>query len=295
MPRKFTPAEIDHALELRSAGKSFAQIARELGRSDGGVVRQAFKFRGIETAANHSYSPPNKKPPPGDLAQRYAAGESVLAMANRYGVARNVVTRWLDDVGLPVRTASEAMKIRMAKLSPPERSALAEAAHAAVRGSTRTDAACQRVALTKERVQYGGTPSPGESALCKWLSEQSIEHERQRAVGRYNIDVVIPAANIAVEILGGNWHASKPIHAIRTPYLLSQGWHVLFIWDQRRFPLGRGAYDYLVTYAKETSGNPTAMRQYRVIRGDGQLLHSGSADDDQFPVVAPTVSTLYRR
>ncbi len=293
MPRMFTDAEISHAVQLHQAGQPFEQIASELGRSSGESLRVALRRRGIETARTVPQRH-HRIETPADLHEVYESGESVLAMSHRFGVSRTAVTRWLRDAGLPVRSRSETNRLRMGAMTSAERIALTSAAHDAVRGSTLPDEQVARTAAGRERTQYGGRPGPGHEFLCSVLTAGGIDYVREKAVGRYNLDVAVPAASVAVEVLGGNWHGSKAIHARRTPYLFDRGWHLLFVWDQRRCPVGRGAYDYLIGFLEETSRDPAAARQYRVIRGNGELTATGSADDDEWPLVPPSRANLNR-
>src|SRR5690606_34733996 len=108
----------------------------------------------------------------------------------------------------------------------------------------------------------------------------------QKAIGKYNVDFAV--APVAMEVLGGGWHLAKRHHAVRTPQILDAGWHLVFIWDHEgRSALTAGAADYVVTFLKQVRRNPPAVGQYRVISGDGQLLSTGSRDDDEFPLVPP--------
>jgi very-short-patch-repair endonuclease len=132
--------------------------------------------------------------------------------------------------------------------------------------------------------------SSREHQFGAYLTGAGLAVTPQKAVGPYNIDFAVGA--IAVEILGGGWHAYKPEHQKRTPYILNQGWHMLFVWDLKKAPLCVEAAEYVVAFAKNASGNPSAIREYRVIRGDGQLMTRGSADDDQFPLVPPSIANF---
>jgi very-short-patch-repair endonuclease len=183
----------------------------------------------------------------------------------------------------------------MEDLGPMGRTKLASAAHAAVRGVDQSEEHRRRIALSREASGYGGTTSSGTDWLCRELTGLGIEHVREKAVGRYNLDIALSSSAVAVEVLGGNWHGAKPIHAVRTPYVLNAGWHIVFVWDTKRCKVGAGALDYIVALAQQSSLDPTATREYRVIRGDGEFISAGSADDEEFPFIPSSVRNLRRR
>lgn len=154
-----------------------------------------------------------------------------------------------------------------------------------------TEAALRRRAAGRERM-CSGLPSPGTEYLAAGLTHHEIDFTREKAIGRYNVDIAIGICPIAVEVLGGHWHGYKPIHAERTPYILNEGWSILFVWDQPLLPLGASAFGYLLSYIEFASGNPASPCEYRVIRGDGQLVASGGPDDNDFPLVPPSQRKL---
>lgn len=293
MPPKITTDEIDHAKRLYASGKSFDEVARALGRKSSDGIRKALARAGVESRPAWSNSGHNRIDPPADLVEIHASGDSVLAVSERFGVSRDVVARWYKDAGLPIRTARDAALIRASRMTEQERRANASAAHATIRSMGRTDEWQKAIAKGRERVEYGGRTSPGTDTLCKLLDQRSIPYIREKAIGRYNVDIALPNSNVAVEVLGGNWHGSKPIHSIRTPYILNSGWDVAFVWDVQRCKIGPGALEQLIAYADLPRRDPSAPCEYRVIRGDGKVIASGCADDDEFPLVPPSVSDLH--
>lgn len=296
MTRKISDPDLDHAERLYAAGKSFDEIATIIGRSSDGV-RHALKTRRgvIARPPHHRMAGHNRLEPPPDLLDAYESGESVLAMSKRYGISRTPILRWLREAGLTPRDAREAGLIHMATLTPAERKARAAHAHEAIRGKPQPAEWREAIAKGRERVQYGGRTSPGTDTLCTMLDKAAVPHTREKAVGGYNVDIALDLSPVAVEVLGGNWHGSKEIHARRTPYILNEGWHLLFIWDTQTCKIGMGAFEYLMSYADLASSDPAAGSEYRVIRGDGQLMSSGSPDDKEFPLVPPTKASLNRR
>jgi very-short-patch-repair endonuclease len=167
---------------------------------------------------------------PPESIDAYLAGESVLALASRYGVSRQVVNRHLRLAGVKQRNSQEAALLRASRMTPIERKRQAVAAHAAKRGKRESEEQRERVALSREA--NGAGISDTERTIMEWLAEAGITALPQKAVGRYNIDLAIDG--LAVEVLGGGWHSSKKAHANRTAYLLDRGWRVLFLWTERR-------------------------------------------------------------
>ena len=295
MPRVVDPAKISHAAELYASGKTFKECAAEVGM-DPGSLRDVLKRRGIHGRPKQGRRSPRRIEPPDDrFVLDYSAGVPENELALRYDVSRTVMKRWLEDAGVERRGLAAAGLVHQATLTAEQRKAHTAAAHAAVRGSQRSEEAIEKTARGKERVQYGGRTSPSCDRLCKLLSDRQIGHVRELAVGRYNLDIALTAYPIAVEVLGGHWHGAKPIHAVRTPYILDQGWLLVFVWDLKACKIGPAAADYLVTLAEQARVDPTLPGQYRVIRGDGQLVASGSREDDEFPLVPPSVRGLRSR
>ncbi|TNA31983.1 hypothetical protein EMF73_30470 [Klebsiella pneumoniae] len=110
----------------------------------------------------------------------------------------------------------------------------------------------------------------------------------QKAVGPYNVDIA--TGSVAVEVLGGAWHRTKR-HGERLRHLLDCGWNVLYVWvDGIHYPLTPEAAEHIVAFAKVCDGTPAGPRRYRVIRGSGEFVAQGSADDDQLPDKVPLSS-----
>lgn len=297
MPRPYSDSEINDAVRLYKSGKSFEQVATEIGRPGcGEPLRLALKFRGIELPRN-TYASPKRIPAPPDLADRYASKESVLSMSAHYGVDRSVVTRWLTEEGLKPRSSAESAKIRMGRMSRAERSRLTTSAHDAIRGTRRPDVELAKRALTRETTfdPASAKDGPGVNIIKAALMAADFNAVREKAVGKYNLDIAVPDVNVAVEVLGGNWHGSKSTHRQRTPYILNAGWSVLFVWDVSGFPITARAAQQVVTYCEKARVDPPSVCEYRMIRGDGEFMPGGGSDLNKFALVPPTRSSLNSR
>jgi len=291
--RHLTTADLDDLADAYAAGKSFAQVAAEVGRNPD-AVRLALRRHGVEARPPATERPETRSVVPDDVVRMHIEGGlSVQEIACHLGVSRGPIVRKIKELGATPRGRSESMTVRMSRATAEERSELAKAAHDAVRGKGLTPEHSHKIALGKEASGYGGPFSAGNEWLAERLSQRSVEHVREKAVGPYNLDFALTTSPVAVEVLGGNWHGVKPIHAQRTPYILNAGWHIVFVWNVKGCQIGSGALDYIVAFAEESRRNPSSRRQYRVIRGDGQLVSAGCADDEKFPLVPPSVRDLH--
>lgn len=205
-----------------------------------------------------------------ELIQRYLSGESEKALAVAFGVSRPVIRRRLLEHGIKPRNRSEGMFARMARTSPEDRSRLAEAAHAAVRGKRRTWDELLLRAKTREKT--GQYVVKTEMILMNWFQARGATCTPQKAVGRYNVDIALYEPPIAVEVRYSRWPGcSRPKnHIQRTVDLLNAGWHVLYVLIDREHPLLEATADEIVSWAKGLRGLPSFPSQYRVIRGDGE-------------------------
>jgi very-short-patch-repair endonuclease len=220
-----------------------------------------------------------------DLIRRYEDGDSVLAMSRDLGVSRTVVVNNLHRIALAPRTSKQAGRLRAARLSPAQRKAQAEAAHIAKRGCPNTHEQLARMAATRQLRCL--TVSPHENILRDLLSERGVETVQQQAIGSYNCDLA--AFPVAVEVFGGNWHwYGNHLAAIakRFNYILNAGWHILVVWTNNEFCITSETADYVAAYIKTARSNPSARREYRVIRRAGQTIASGGADGDKISIIS---------
>lgn len=289
MPPKSDPVRRDHAVRLYVSGQTVHQAAAEAGIGATTLSRE-LHARGIEARSRRTVLPE------AELVQRYRAGESELALATAYGVDRNTLRKRLTEHGVEIRGRSAAGYQRYVGSTESERRALTEAAHTAVRGSTVPEAALARRALA---VQQRADECPDEfdsvheMRLCAWLDDRRASYVRQQAVGPYNVDVAM--APVAVEVLGGEWHLfgnKAEINRRRTPYLFDQGWHVVFVWSTTNYPISTAAAEQVIALVDQLRRDPSPIRQYRVVRGDGQLLAAGGPKEYQRSGIAPARQRL---
>lgn len=225
-------------------------------------------------------------PDPGDLIARYQRGDSLLRLSRDVGISRPALRRFLQKQGIAIRGGSEANIIRMRRLSRTERAALAAAANSAARGRKHSWEERAKRAVTVQRKQCH--VSDTERQLLTILESRGLAGGiLQQADGIYNIDIGLHP--VAVEIYGGGWHAYGR-HAARSPerfrYLLDRGWVCCIVWCEGPVDLHAIA-DYVVALHQEASSNPSLRGQYRVVRGDGELVASGSDDLDKLTLIPP--------
>ena len=286
MTRALDPALVEKAVALYVAGKTGPQVATEVGISLSTLSRE-LQARGIKTRGLRRNDLPTE-----EVRLRYQGGETEQSLAKVYAVDRSVIARLLREQAIPRRGLSEAMSLRYVGMTREERKAISAKANATMRGRPANPDQLRKAAKTRERRPFHR--SAYEDTMAKWLCERNTTHIREKAIDKYNVDFAV--GTVAVEILGGEWHTTRTktlIHNQRTPYLLNAGWAVLFVWATTNCPLTSVAADYLVAYADETRRNPSLVGEYRVIRGDGQLLARGRREDYELTGIQPARHGLY--
>jgi hypothetical protein len=289
MAAKIDDALIDQFVADYVGGDSACSIADHYG-FDAGTVTRRLRSRGVLVSPT-----PNRIDLPVDeIASRYRSGETELSLANAFGVSRNVVARRLQEAGIERRGVAEMNRINMARRTPEERQRNAMASHEAIRGSKRTVEDLSRRALAHER--HPTNVGCDEIVLAKMLADRGVTTVPQKAIGPYNCDLA--AFPVAVEVFGGNFHFYGR-HWARMPkrlrYLFDSGWHVLMVHVTKPWPLDEGAAYYIAAYVEACRRHPTGGREYRMIRGTGQLAAIGRGDDDERTIVETLSRARNRR
>jgi very-short-patch-repair endonuclease len=286
MPPEPRPLDLADFIRRYAQGESLDRIGQVHGVS-GETVRVRLVDAGVRIRDRNEAPRPERVSVDMDaLIPRYLAGESIKALSGNLGIGRRAITTRLERAGIPIRDRSEAMYTRMSRINSEERAQLTAAAHDAVRGKPKTEGflVARALGVEKQGAKHGNV-SPAELMLADMLQDRGILVTHQKAIGPYNADLA--TLSVAVEVLGGQWHRVKK-HGKRLRYLLDGGWDVIFVWvNGIHYPLGRGAAEYIAAHREFRRRNPAAIRCYRVIRGDGQLVASGSADGDDIPDILP--------
>jgi len=207
-----------------------------------------------------------------NLLHRYLAGESENKLAREAGINRWTFRRRLLACGIIPRNQSDAELMKWANMSEEQRCAQVMAAHEATRGIPVKPESLLLRAKTLETAWHN--VAHVERVIAQTMTEHGFPLVQQKAIGKYNVDLTYETGAVTIEVFGGNWHSSGRHRARfhqRIHYLLNAGWHVVILWiDGRNYPFGGNCPDELIRTFQFARENPTAPRQYRVMRGDGQ-------------------------
>ncbi|MFF9023222.1 hypothetical protein [Streptomyces eurythermus] len=287
-------------------GEPAEALAAELG-VDRTTLDRRLRYMGISPAdrafaeepveprrARRGHNGNRKDLPDEEIAARYAAGESVSALAQAYGVSRSVITRRLDEAGVAKRNRAQAMSMRMKQTPPAERKRLAQAAHEVRRSMGDHLPASLLRARARER-NFRQHLRIGEEELAAMLAERGYPPYFQKALGPYNVDLCVPP--VAVEIHRSTAHPLvNPMYRERARRLIDAGWRIVFVWlnplNGKQAPK-KSAWalptpvlaDKIVAHLQAARRDPSSVSQYRVIRGSGEDAPFGSLDPDQRAVI----------
>lgn len=279
MSRKWHPPNRDDFVREYLSKKSIGDIARAYGIDEGVAARYGREL-GLVRPKRIQHLRHRRATDDVAIVAAYVNGMSELAVAKSFGIDRNAVRLRLLEAGVNPRGQCEAETLRWSKMTADQRADQIAAAHEATRGSVAPFERKLKVAATVEA--KGLRTDPLEISFAAMLASRGVPTIAQQAIGPYNCD--LGAFPVAVEIFGGNWHfygrhfARKPQ---RFRYILDAGWHVLCIWINPRFPMCEAGADYATSYIEEARRDPSRIREYRVIRGAGEIVACGRADDDQ--------------
>ncbi len=291
MPRIiFTDNLLDNAVSLLEQGNTITEVSVKLGvgRSRD-RLSQLLRCRGIKTR-NRVYRPsPNAKEYPRDVIRDlHVGGWSVKALSERFGVCRATIKRQLMRDGVKPRDRSEAMFQRYSGMPHEERCSLTEAAHAAIRGMSRSEET--KILMAKAKPRRIGKD---EQILTEALRARGIKFETQIPINIYNIDILV--GSVAVEPHSGG---TNPMNGIkdrrRTEYLLDRGISTLWIVHKGIEALS-GCLEYIISDINEMGSNPTARSKYGVVRCAVQRFARIRNQRGQFTLVPIPVRFHYIR
>jgi very-short-patch-repair endonuclease len=117
----------------------------------------------------------------------------------------------------------------------------------------------------------------GEADLAAWLAARGLRVLAQHPVGPYNIDLAVRPVAVEVHFAANNPVADARLRK-RTKNLLDWGWDVVYVWVTGRHPLIEDVADEVVAVVEAAKRQPSARREYRVIRGAGEYVTSGCSD-----------------
>jgi len=288
MTAKFTDAHDDDIIQRYLSGETPSKIAERYGISKD-VIARILKENATQMRPS-AWSP--KVFLPGlAVAEMYVTGKSVNAISKHYGCTRSTVVRVLKEAGIRLRGRSEAETVKWAQMKSASRRRQTEAAQEAVRGRKRSFETLCKTAKTRETRQTH--KSVTEDILASMLQRMGFAPVIQKAIGPYNCDLAVHP--VAMEIFGGGWHWHG-LHLRRSEkrfrYILDRGWNILaVVISPPRWPLNSEVADYIGAYLEALSSHPPEICEYRMIRGAGELLASGRADDDHIAIIPALRST----
>lgn len=232
MPRILEPSDINNIISEYQAGAS----TRELGRKYG-VQPQSLLIRlknaGVSTRsiadAKRLHHPPIDIPA---LLADYQQGESINALAKRFGISRRSIESRLLSNGIQLRTQSDAERLKWSKMNPDARERQVAKAHAASKVKFKGIPPSYATLVGKSEMwQRTGRMTRSEASVSAILTDLGIPHTPQYVVGTYNIDLAVNEMPIAVEVASsGIGKTYGPKLRRKLEHLFSRGWLVLFIY-----------------------------------------------------------------
>jgi len=229
--RILKPGDLDHVVEAYLRGETPRELGERYGVQAQSILarlrKAGVKTRGVAEAKAARLPPLDSAV----LVARYQKGESVNAIAQRFGVSRRAIERRLLSEGVELRSQSEAERVKWARMPALRRAEQVAAAHAAARVKLRgrQPSIASRIAksLAWERE---GALTWGEFCVSLCLCAGHLDHTAQKSVRTYNIDLALEAECVAVEVL-----SSRPDRVAgaalrkKLEYLFDRGWFVLFV------------------------------------------------------------------
>ncbi|MDN6566761.1 MAG: hypothetical protein L0K65_06890 [Actinomyces sp.] len=294
MAVKIPPIDVDDLCKRYLAGETVKELASALGVSQATVYTR-LRARGVVRSAKEAAKTAKYATAPwaDEAIKLHLAGITQAEIGRRVGVTQSSVSSVLLRRGYRTDPA-DATRRHWESMTPEERAAQVADAHDAVRGMVRTEDDLERRARGKQRTQAHATGE--ERAIARLLRSMGETVVLQQAVGKYNLDLGVGDA-VAVELMGGGWHMYGRHGARltkRTMDIADRGWNMHLIWSvYKAHVVPAVVADDIHTFAERTRRDPAFRRQYRVVRGDGELIAAGSLDDDDVTLIPAGIRGIY--
>jgi len=255
------------AIDLYATGLSCQDVALTMGVGIdsvyGALVRAGIERRSLSDARRGMFA---RKYADRDsiILSRYQAGESMNAIAADLGTQRRIVSKVLRQNNIKLRSVTESVRLL-------DRDVLTE------RGSQ----GCQN-----NRARLGW----GEELVEAALIDRGEHPVLQQSVGTKNIDIAIHP--VAVEVwLSSSFPTRDDYCRKRIEYLADRGWWVFYVFVSRRTKLLDVdlVADQAVDFRELAQGDPSSLREHRVIRGSGELVARCRDDLEHLPLVPSLV------
>lgn len=218
------------------------------------------------------------------LVKMYVDGVSEKKLSNIFKFSRTGIRPILIAAGVDIRGRSDANRLKMSQMTPEQRRANVAAAHAARHAKGEDPASTEKRIISRaignqlKTWQVGGM----KGVVFEMLRGRGLDPVPQYPVRGYNIDLALPP--VAVEIhTAVNHPLADKRNRKRTIYLLNAGWSVLYVWiDPKRSAFTNDGAQEVVTFVDAMRRDEPHPRQYRVIRGNGDLVSTGGGNTDDF-------------
>lgn len=212
----------------------------------------------------------------------FNSGYSVNKISKITGFERSSINLRLKRAGIKPRNQSEAEYLKWSQMTSEQRAKQVSKAHEFRKGKATTNEWFIKQAkskfITKSKV------GAGEAEFIKWVEEKGLKAISQAPVFKYNIDILVDKLAVEIHVNTCNPH-TYGYFPQRIIDLLNSGFDVLYIKVTKGTPLSKVCADYAMSFIEFRRKNPTASCQYRVIRGNSDVISIGELDSDKTSLI----------
>jgi transposase-like protein len=260
MAYKYTPTFLDNAERFIRQGKTLKEVSAAFGCNPSNLSK-FLRARGVDVGDERRGRPAYNRIntlPDSEIVSLHVEGRSVLSLAKQFGVDRIVINRILKEANITARSASDAMRIRWANMSPDERLALHLPANIASAGKART-----REFLLKRAAAGIRIIGKGEEELASAMENVGYIVHRQKSIEIYNIDFVF--GSVAVEVrFGSKGYAPSANTRERFKSIFNAGYTPVIVVFRDDNAIANGIDD-VVSKLQFVSRQPPSIGKYWVI------------------------------
>lgn len=265
MPKIIDPAIIDAVCEAVPKGITMKSLSEKY-NIDQTTLRKYLKQRGI--VIPHTGKKPIKYTfTVNDIKALYEQGKTIQEVADALHCSKALIEKRLYGSGIKnLRTTSEIHTLRWSKISKDERRTWAQAIYRQGKNTAFCSAkAREKAAQNRESKLAISHIGVGEREILAKLNTAKIPYTFQKAIGQYNIDIVID--NLAIEIhCGGSRYANLSTNtAIKFKKLFEAGLRPICIEFQSKtiIPL---SLDYVLSFISKARQTPPEQGEFWVLR-----------------------------
>jgi hypothetical protein len=268
-------------IDMYESGKSVAQISNITGLTVPSIYGRFYKEKFIP----YRWGKGNNKVqlPTDEIINLYQSGISENAISKKFGVARTAIRNRLETSGIHIRNQSESEKLKWSKMTTKERKKQVKSANDKIRSMPKSYHVKLSIkqAITKEKSL--SKVGAFEQLFIDELKSRGFNPIPQKAVYVYNVDIAIGNTAIEIHVNSGN-PESIPAYRKRIVNLLKRGWNVIYVKITKDAFIDI-ATDQICSFIDFCKSNKSIGSQYRVIRGTGNLISSGSLNGDKLTTV----------